>query len=787
MPRSPRPGKASSIGRAWCWLLVLAAAPAVAGDGAITGRVEDGTTAAGLMGAHLLVAGTRLGAVADSSGHFTIGPVPPGTYRLTATRLGYKARIVRQVVVRSGETTSLDIALRPQSIELATVTVVGQRPGPDPQQSSAHRIEALQVVEMPGGGEDLFRSLHALPGVVARADFASQFYVRGGSPDQNLIVVDRVPVFNPYRLKLLGGPVSMFNPDMVERVALLPGGFPARYGDRLAAVLVVENREGDRVNRHWSGGASLIDMRALVEGPVPGSGRNGSWIAATRRTWYDQLFNRLDSLPRGTVLPFFRDYQAKLVYDLGPEQKLHFNVLNSHEGALLKDLDVEDEDDDDFFTAADEFHFESGFDNNLYSVGWANAISDVTLSDLTLSFFNDDWFFDLTTEDELFRAGIDMRKLDIREDLTHILSRDHHLEMGLAVADLITDITVEIRQDSAAYYESEPGDRRDEDGALVERSIRLQNASTTTAFYLQDEWRRWHPRLLVLPGARLDYSTFTREWVFSPRLGLRYALTDGLLGRAGWGYYHQAPNFVGLFERFEREIEWNLFETIVLETERAQHFTAGLEWDRGQAHGARLEGYYKGLDHLVVARDSTWQSIPDNSGRGHAYGLELFLQRRPSAATRLSGWISYSLGVSKEGNPREPLHYRDVDQRHTLDLVGRLGITRRSWLDVRYSYGSGFPWTPVVRDPNGEPLHDAEGRVIREPVNSRRYPAYRRLDVRLSWRRGFGSGRTLTAYLEVINALNRRNVFEYYWDGDYRRLVSYMLPIMPFFGVRLGP
>ena len=142
-------------------------------------------------------------------------------------------------------------------------------------------------------------------------------------------------------------------------------------------------------------------------------------------------------------------------------------------------------------------------------------------------------------------------------------------------------------------------------------------------------------------------------------------------------------------------------------------------------------------------RDSTYRSIPDNGGRGHAYGLELFLQRRPSAATRLSGWISYSLGVSKQDNPREPLHYRDVDQRHTLDLVGRLGLTRRSWLDVRYSYGSGFPWTPVARDPDGEPLFDAGGNVIREPVNSRRHPGY-------------------------------------------RRLVSYMLPMMPFFGLRLG-
>ena len=160
------------------------------------------------MGAYVLVAGTRLGAVADSSGRYTIGKLPPGTYRLSAEMLGYKPRILRGVVVRPGRTTSL-------------------------------------------------------------------------------IVVDRVPVFNPYRLKLLGGPVSMFNPDMVERVELLPGGFPARYGDRLAAVLVVDNREGDRGRGHWRGGASLIDMRAALEGPLPGSRQDGSWIAATRRTWYD--------------------------------------------------------------------------------------------------------------------------------------------------------------------------------------------------------------------------------------------------------------------------------------------------------------------------------------------------------------------------------------------------------------------------------------------------------------------------------------------------------------------
>ena len=767
--------------------LVLAWSAQAVGS-TLVGRIIDAANSTPLVGAYLIVEGTRLGAVTDSSGAYSIAPIAPGSYRLVAEMLGYKADIVRDVVVFADSTTRADIALVSQSIELNTVTVTGRRQRSQAeQQTSAHQLEARQVVALPGGGEDLFRSLHALPGVVARADFASQFYVRGGTPDQNLIVVDGVPVFNPYRLKLLGGPVSMFNPDMVERVELLPGGFPAQYGDRLAAVLVVDNREGSRQQLRWKGGASLIDMRALAEGPLPGSAGDGSWISSARRTYYDLLLNNLNSLPKGTVLPFFRDYQTKLVYDLGPDQKLRFNVLDSREGTLLKDLDVEEDDDDEFFSDADEFSLESGIENNLYSVGWTNAISDVTLSDLTLSFFNDDWFFDLQAEEERFGAQIDMRKLEIREDLTRIVSAEHQLQAGMEVADLIADITVEIRQDSSRYYADNDEDRRDDDGALVERKIRLQNASTVAGFYIQDEWSRWGPRLFVLPGARLDYSTFTREWVFSPRLSLRYALTDTWRLRGGWGFYHQAPNFVGLFERFERQIEWNLFETITLKTERSQHFVAGIEWDGERAHSAKFETYYKVLDHLVVERDSTFDSIPDNSGEGFSYGVEFFAQRRPSAENRISGWFSYSLGMNKEKNPEDPLHLRDVDQRRTLDVASKLRLSRRTSIDLRYSYGSGFPWTPIARDVAGEPLFDEGGEIVWGKTNSERYPAYRRLDFRLAWEREYEGGLRFLAYFEIINLLNRRNVFEYYWSDDYQtRLVSYMLPAMPFFGVRLG-
>lgn len=315
-------------------------------SGTILGRVVDADTGFDLAGAYITIDGTRLGATADTSDAFTITNVPAGEHRLVFQMIGYKTRVLRQIRVLADSTTSpVTASLRAQSIELETVTVTTHRDRELEKQlnTTVHSIRPADVVSLPGGGEDLFRTVQAMPGVVARVDYGTQFYLRGGTPDQNLITIDGVSVFNPYRLKLLGGPVSIFNPDVVELVELLAGGFPAEYGDKLPSVLVIHNREGDRHNRHFRGGASLIDSRFAADGPIPGTQTDGSWLVAGRRTYYDILFNRLDSLPKGTVLPFFRDVQTKIVQDLGPNQQIVINFLDSNEGTELKKLDVEEE------------------------------------------------------------------------------------------------------------------------------------------------------------------------------------------------------------------------------------------------------------------------------------------------------------------------------------------------------------------------------------------------------------------------------------------------------------
>ncbi len=773
------------------FLLLLSYSNVLSGaTGTVTGSIRDSKTQAALPGVNVVIDGTRLGAAADHAGYFVIRDVPVGEYRLHIRMVGYKAKILRQVVVAADLETDLQIELESVSIEMGAVTVTrGKREGAEERLNPSQReLKPREIMTLAGGGEDIFRGITTMPGVIARSDASAQFYVRGGTPDQNLIIVDDVPVFNPYRLKALGGPISMFNPDVVEYVELLPGGFSAQYGDKLSSVLIARNREGSRFENLGKASMSLIDVRALAEGPLPGSGEEGSWLLSGRRTYYDVLLDRMADVPTGTVFPNFKDIQGKVVYDLSPEQKIRVNFSDSREEMILTELEISGEGEDlDIFADEDFFSLSNNIDSRLTSVGWMNAFSDVSLSNLTLSRFNDTWTMNLKAGDYHYSPVIDMRKMEIREDLTHILTPRHTLKSGITVSDLITDIGISMTMDSSAYYEQNPEDRRMDDGAILDRDIRLQNASSMSGMYIQDQWIVVPPVLTILTGFRADYSTYTQEWVYSPRLSATYNLNYQTSLHMGWGHYYQAPNFVSLFERFERSIEWNLFETINLGTEKSQHSLFGIEYRPSEKYVTKLEGYYKDLKNLVVQRDSTYNFIPDNSGEGFAYGGELFLQKREMPNTRLSGWLSYSYSVSKEKGEKPYYYYRDFDQRHTFSLVGRYNLFNNMYLDIQYSYGSGFPWTPPRYDSQGQVLVDAEGEVRFEEKNTARYPVYERLDLRMSMRGDLFRDTKIEWYLELINALDHKNIYEYYWSDDYEtRFTSYMLPLLPFFGARVS-
>ena len=297
----------------------------------MSGKVTDKNGV--LPSVNVFILNTNLGAGADENGNYKITGIPEGEHEVRFSAIGYQTKVV-EVIIYPNKTTELNVTLSEAVIEIESVQVTGMKV----QQQNDTRTSLIDLNPrnakiLPGAAEDVLRTLQSLPGVLAPNDFSSQLVVRGSGPDQNLIIMDDVEIFNPYRLY---GVVSMFNPDAVSDVNLMSGGFPAKYGDRLSAVLDVTNREGDNSkNLRGNINVSIVDANIVLEGKNPFNVK-GSWLVNSRRTYYDLVIEPFVKsaglVDDNTSFPNFYDFQAKLV--LGPFKghKLLLNGIISRDG-----------------------------------------------------------------------------------------------------------------------------------------------------------------------------------------------------------------------------------------------------------------------------------------------------------------------------------------------------------------------------------------------------------------------------------------------------------------------
>ena len=260
------------------------AAPAK--HGRVAGFVVDAAGKTPIPQANVMLANTSLGAVSGRNGAFYIERVPPGTYQLVVTMLGYRRMIIKDVVVRAGEVRALRVSLNRQAIDMGKVQVEAKREAQAFQYEKSiagHEIITPRfIARRPGALEDAYRALNVLPGVTARSDLNTQLYIRGGSPDQNLFLYDGIEITTPGRLFIImGGGISLVNPDIVQGIDLEPGGFDASHGDKTSALLQIVNREGRRDRTAASASLAMVTARAVAEGPIGKS--KGSWLVAGRR------------------------------------------------------------------------------------------------------------------------------------------------------------------------------------------------------------------------------------------------------------------------------------------------------------------------------------------------------------------------------------------------------------------------------------------------------------------------------------------------------------------------
>ncbi len=737
----------------------------------------------------------------------------------------------RLLVVRAPRPRSTSEADAARFEETVNVEDRVENAGPPPLP-----LRPMEVMAAAGGAENVFRVAQTLPGVSAASEIDGRLIVRGGGPDQNLVVMDGVEVHNPYRLM---GVASGFNPETIRSFELTTGGFEVRWGDRVSSLLVVESRRGTDA-RPLGGVANLSvsDAGLVLEGKLRGEGR-GSWLLAGRRTYYDLVADRFVDWR----LPRFADGQAIVTWTPRPGRALTFFALASDESGGYDVLDPPE----DYFIRLDGRSAVAAFtfETPVGSRGRARTVA-------SLSRFEDGLDYEGTIESDGFRTNtaregrlaqvvfdrdVETRDLALRQELFVTAAGRHDLTFGFEAHRLRTGWSWRVDGDASdgqangsrfPYPSGLPG------SGLPERLDSSSDHARLGA-WLQDRFGAGR-RLVLQPGVRVDWSGITGLTTVSPRLQSTLSLGRTRV-RLTAGLYDQSPGYEKLFlaDRFV-----DLSSGSAFHGERAAHFVAGVERDLGGGLTARAEAYYKRFSELLVGRRETEAerqarllrydfpaslqaeiptqalitSAPSNEGSGRAWGFDFLLARSGTSDARVFGWASYSYGRG-DREAYGVRHPFDYDRRHALSLV--VAYRPRPWLELAATgrLATGFARTPAVgvrvaavedesdgdRDGNCTELvpKRANGALVYVQdfgsvanLNSARQPSFARLDARATFRPGGPRGRW-TLYLDVINVTDHENpglvntVVARNPAGGRPRIVEeriLSIPFLPTLGVR---
>ncbi len=716
--------------------------------GEIRGAVLDRATQHPLPGATVAVLDTERGTVADAEGRFALPRMPAGVHRLRVSMIGYAAIVRTDVVVRPRRVTDVEIELDAEVVDLGEETVVVADYFSDAAGEAVGGVSFSfeEVRRSPGSAGDISRLLQAMPAVNMNTDERNDLIVRGGSPTENLVLVDHVEVPNINHFPTQGasgGPIGLLNTDLIEDVAFFAGGFSAAYGDRMSSVTVVDLREGSREKLEGELQLGMAGAGLLLEGPLPGGG--GSWIASGRRSYLDLI---VDAIGTGAV-PRYSDLQGKLSWDLSPRHR--FSLLGI---AGFDAIDFAPGD-----TDADEDFVVNETDQYVAGAGWRWLWSRRGFARTSLAFTYADFGTDVLdgqTRDLLFANSSQERRIALRSDVTWSPAAGGELRCGLTGSRELSDFSL-----FSASRTNRVGE--------VAGELRVGEGvgSNKLGAYLGYE-RPFAGGVTAEAGVRWAYFDYTGKSGLSPRLSLRWQLGPLTSLSAAWGLYRQdLPSSLLVQHPDNRD----------LENPRAAHYVLGLRRRLTENTLLTLEGYLKRYRDLPFDPDDPTVSVVDafadfgtpapgrlaGGGEAESRGLEWMVQKK--LARRLYGTASYAWARSRYTDLSGRERDRSFDNRHLVSLIVgyRQGETRE--YSLRWRFAGGRPYTPFDEEASAR---EGTGIVQRDRVNELRLPPYHRLDLRFDHRRHFGRF-NLVSFFTLLNAYNRANLFHYFWDtGDNR-------------------
>jgi outer membrane receptor for ferrienterochelin and colicin len=734
----------------------------------ISGFLRDQDTGENLIGANVYAAALQAGTTTNTYGYYSL-TLPEDSVRIAFSYVGYQTKVVSFLAARD---TLLNIGLSMQQLAEVVIRADKEMSVQNRVQMGVSEVSMQDVKALPAflGEVDLMKALQYLPGVQSGSEASSGLYVRGGSPDQNLILLDGVPVYN---VSHLFGFFSVFNSDAINHVSLIKGGFPAQYGGRISSVVDIQMKEGNQQKMQGEASIGLLSSKLTLEGPLKKD--KTSFIVSGRRSYLDLLMNPLSDNTDGYN---FHDFNAKVNHRFNDRNRLYLSMYAGRDKLYSRSKES---------GAAGQSNrsFDLHWANLTTALRWNSVITPKLFSNVSLTYGQYKFIIrqkinqtaNGTNESSSFNLLSGIHDFSAKADVDYLPSASHQVKTGIYAT------RHRFKPGAAVYSSSDQGDLNTgsppvpawELGAYALDEITVTDALAVNAGV--------HFSLFNVQG-----QTFTS---LQPRLSARYLLTSQLSAKASYAYMQQ---YIHLLSNSTIGLPSDLWvpATARIRPEDSHQVSFGLAYATpNDLYEITLEGYHKMMNGVLEYRDgasfadpkSVWEDKVE-AGTGRSYGTELLIRRKQGKVT---GWISYTLAWSlrKFDNinfgKEFPFRY---DRRHDLETVLVYKPSDRVNLSATWTYGSGYAMSmplqsyQAIRNP-GEPVAVLEDFGSR---NNYRMSPFHKLDLSASFiKKKKTTERSWV--ISIYNAYNRLNAFYIGLDTDSkgdRHLYKYgLFPILP--------
>ena len=739
--------------------------------GSIRGFVYEESSGEPAMFSNVVLDGTKIGTVTDANGFFNLSQVPVGTYTINVSYIGFDA-ISSSVEVVPNKINNEKFYLKESSIQLNTIQLSAERQEAKTSvNTSVVKLTSKSLKKLPsiGGEPDIAQFLQVIPGVVFTGDQGGQLYIRGGAPIHNAVLLDGMILYNAFHSI---GLFSVFDTDVIKTADVYTGGFSAEYGGRISSVVDIKTRDGNKKRLTGKVAASTFGAKLLLEGPLFKQKENGagsSFILSAKTSYIDQTSQSIYSYIGDEGLPYsFMDIYGKVSFSGSNGSKI--NLFGFNYG------------DDVAYTSLTNFNWKStGFGSNFVLIPSGSTM--LVEGNFAYSNYNTEQSNPSTRPKKSSIGGFNMGL-----DFTSFLSGDNQMKYGLEVLGF---------SNSLSFYNPS--------------NIELAHNDNTTEFAVFAKYKHVGTRLLFEPSFRYHSYTSLGESSLEPRFGLKYNITERLRLKSSAGLFSQ--NLVAVTTG--REVV-NLFQGFISSTtnlpanlngeertsylQKAKHLIVGLELDLNEKWTVNIEGYVKDFGQLInLNRNKIYEDDTQNDAiadelkkdfvveSGLAKGID-FLIKYNDQTTSL--WMVYSLGKVTKTDAFET-YAPHFDRRHNLNIVAsRIFGKDKSWtFDMRWNYGSGFPFTETqgyyenvnFEDGINTDITQSNGDlgIYYADYNRGQMPDYHRLDVSIKKKITFSKNSIMETTLGISNLYDRANIFYYDQLTDSR---INQLPFMPSIG-----